>query len=64
VEGQAQDLDGEVNGIAGQISFRPAPIGVLDDETGIGGQIRAKAIDWCIRYPTCGKGAPGKLKNG
>ena len=38
VEGQAQDLDAEVNGIAGQISFRPAPIAVFDDEAGIGGQ--------------------------
>ena len=38
VEGQAEDLDAEVNGIAGQISFGPAPIAVFDDEAGIGGQ--------------------------
>ena len=40
MEGQAEDLDAEVNGIAGQISFRPAPIGLLEDETGIGGQTK------------------------
>ena len=38
VEGQAEDLDTEVNGVAGEVALRPAPIGVLDDETGIGGQ--------------------------
>ena len=26
VEGQAEDLDVEVNGVAGQISFGPAPV--------------------------------------
>jgi hypothetical protein len=38
VEGQSQDLDVEVNGVAGQIAFGPAPIGVFDDKTGKGGQ--------------------------
>ena len=38
VEGQAEDLDVEVNGIAGQIAFGPAPVAVFDDESGIGGQ--------------------------
>ena len=38
VEGQAEDLDMEVNGVAGQIALRPAPVAVLDDETGIGRQ--------------------------
>ncbi len=38
VEGQAEDLDVEVNGVAGQIAFRPAPVAVFDDEAGIGGQ--------------------------
>ena len=28
----------EVNGVAGQIAFGPAPIGVFDDQTGKGGQ--------------------------
>jgi hypothetical protein len=38
VEGQAEDLDVEVDSVAGQITFGPAPIGVLDDQAGIGGQ--------------------------
>ncbi len=38
VEGQAEDLDVEVNGVAGEVAFWPAPVGVLDDEAGIGGQ--------------------------
>jgi hypothetical protein len=38
VEGMAEDLDVEVNGIAGEIPFWPAPVTVFDDETGIGGQ--------------------------
>jgi hypothetical protein len=38
VEGQAEDLDAEVNGVAGEVAFRPAPVAVFDDETGKGGQ--------------------------
>jgi len=38
VEGMAKDLDGEVDGVAGQIAFRPAPVAVFDDEAGIGWQ--------------------------
>ena len=38
VEGQSQDLDMEVNGVAGQIPFGPAPVTVLDDQAGMGGQ--------------------------
>ena len=36
VEGQAEDLSSEVQGIAGQIALWPTPIGVFDDQTGIG----------------------------
>jgi hypothetical protein len=35
VEGQAEDLDLEVNGVAGQIALGTAPEAVLDDEAGI-----------------------------
>ena len=35
VEGQAEDLGTEVAGVAGQITFGPAPIGVFDDQTGL-----------------------------
>ena len=36
VEGQAEHLDKEVDGVAGEVALGPAPIGVLDDETGEG----------------------------
>lgn len=38
VEGEAKDLDVEVNGVAGEVALGPAPVAVFDDETGIGGQ--------------------------
>ena len=38
LEGQAQDLGVEVDGVAGEIALRPAPVAVLDDEAGKGGQ--------------------------
>jgi hypothetical protein len=38
VEGQAKDLDVEVNGVASQIAFGPAPITVFYDQSRIGGQ--------------------------
>jgi len=42
VEGEAKDLDMEVDGIAGQIPLGPAPVTVFDDEAGIGGQFRRR----------------------
>lgn len=38
VEAQAEDLDKEVNGIAGPVTLGPAPIAVFEDETRKGGQ--------------------------
>ena len=38
VEGEAEGLDVEVNGVTGEIALRPAPVAVFDDEAGIGGQ--------------------------
>ena len=38
VERQAEDLDVEVNGVAGEVAFRLTPVAVFDDETGIGAQ--------------------------
>lgn len=38
MEGQAEDLDVEVNGVAGEVTLRPAPVTVFDDEAGIGWQ--------------------------
>ena len=43
-EGQAEDLDAEVNGIAGEVALRPAPIAVLDDEARISGQSKIACI--------------------
>jgi hypothetical protein len=36
VEGQPQDLDKEVNGVASPVPLGPAPITVFDDEAGKG----------------------------
>ena len=38
MEGQAEHAHEEVNGVAGEVALRPAPIAVLDDEAGIGRQ--------------------------
>ncbi len=38
VEGQAEELDTEVNGISSKVALRPTPIAVFDDKAGIGGQ--------------------------
>ena len=38
MEGEAEDLDVEVNGVAGEVSFGPAPVTVFDEETGVGRQ--------------------------
>ncbi len=46
MEGQAEDLDVEVNGVASQIAFRPAPATVLDEETGKGGQSKIARLPW------------------
>ncbi len=35
MEGQTEYLDVKVNGVAGEVAFGPAPVAVLDDETGI-----------------------------
>ena len=40
MEGQAEHLDVEVNGVASQIALRPAPVAVFEDQAGIGGQTK------------------------
>ena len=55
VEGQAEDLDKEVDGVAGEVVLgpasawlrrgRPAPVAVLEDEAGIGGQNEIARLD-------------------
>ena len=44
VEREAEDQDMEVDGIAGHVSFGPAPVRVFDDETGIGGQNKVAGL--------------------
>ena len=43
---EAQHAHEEVNGIAGQVPFWPAPIAVFDDQTGIGGQDKITRLAW------------------
>ena len=38
VEGQAEDLDEEVNGVAGLVVLGPAPVAVFEEQARIGGQ--------------------------
>ena len=38
MEGQAEHLDEEVNGVAGQVALRPAPVAVFDHEAVVSGQ--------------------------
>ena len=38
VEGQAEDLDEEVDGVAGEVALRPTPIRVFDQEALVMGQ--------------------------
>ncbi len=44
VEGETQDLDKEVDGVAGEVSLGPAPVAFLDDETGIGGEFKITCL--------------------
>ena len=64
VEGQAEDLDMEVNGVAGEVALRPAPVAVFDDEAGKGGQNKIARLagdeletvfleQLCIRITIC-----------
>src|SRR5437879_4139800 len=40
VEGQAEHLDKEVDGVAGQVAWGPAPVAVFDEEAGISGHLK------------------------
>ncbi len=44
VEGPAEHLDKEVDGVAGEVALGPAPVGVLDDETGEGWQLEVADV--------------------
>jgi hypothetical protein len=47
-EAQAEDLDVEVNRVAGQISLEPPPVKVFDDQTGIGRQRICSRVQWVL----------------
>jgi len=40
VEGQTEDLDKEVNGVAGQVALGPAPVAVFDEQARISGYFK------------------------
>jgi hypothetical protein len=44
VKGQAKDLDKEVDGVACQLSLRPAPVAVFDDDAGMCGQFEVARL--------------------
>jgi len=53
VEAHPQDAHEEVDGVAGKVSFRPAPVAVFEDEAGVGGQfiVARFALDECQAAP-------------
>jgi len=44
VEAQPEHTHEEVNGVAGQVALRPAPIGVFEDESGMSGQFKVARL--------------------
>jgi len=44
VEGQFEDVDEKVDGVAGQIARGPTPVGFLGDQTGKGGQLEVARL--------------------
>ena len=64
MKGQAQDLDKEVNGVAGELALGPAPVAVFDEQARIGGQLevvrRASSTSWSRRR--CRSGGSGATR--
>jgi hypothetical protein len=46
VKAHSQNLDEQVDGVAGQIPFRPAPVAVFEDQTGMGGQFKVARLSF------------------
>ncbi len=44
VEGEFEDVDEEVDGVAFAVVLRPAPIGFFEDEAGKGGQLEVTRL--------------------
>ena len=51
VKRQAEHAHEEVNGVAGQIAFGPAPVTVFDDKAGISGQGKVARLAWEELHP-------------
>ncbi len=51
VKGQAEHAHEEVNGVAGEIAFGPAPVTVFDDQAGISGQGKVARLAWEELHP-------------
>lgn len=60
VKGKPEDLGVEVDGVAGEVAGGPAPVGVLDDETGEGGEgkIAAAGLEQ-LQSALCEQGSKG-----
>ena len=46
VEAHPEHAHEEVNGVAGQVALRPAPIGVFEEETGMSGQFKVARLSF------------------
>ena len=44
MEAHPQDLDAEVDGVAGQMAFGPAPVAVFEEEARMGGQFKVVGV--------------------
>ncbi len=44
MEGEAKDLNKEVDGVTGQIALGPSPVGVLEDQPRVGGQLEITGL--------------------
>lgn len=58
MEAHPEDLHEEVNGVAGEVAFRPAPVAVFDDESGMGGHNKVARLVFDER-----ESAPSEQRN-
>lgn len=46
VEAHSEHAHEEVDGVAGEVSFRPAPVAVLDEQSGMSGQFKVARLSF------------------
>ena len=51
MEAHPQDLNAEVDGVAGQVPFRPAPITVFEEQAGMAGQLKVAGVAFAQGQP-------------